>query len=65
MAENIAALPRFSPVGENALLVTFDDALSRTAHDGVRKLDESLAGAPLAGVTEWIPAYTSLLGLYV
>jgi KipI family sensor histidine kinase inhibitor len=64
MTENKASLPRVSPVGENALLVTFADALTRTAHECVRTLDKSLAAAPLTGVTEWIPAYTSLLVLY-
>jgi KipI family sensor histidine kinase inhibitor len=64
MAENNTPLPRFSPVGENALLVTFDDTLTREAHDCVRRLDESLAAAAMVGVVEWIPAYTSLLVLY-
>jgi inhibitor of KinA len=64
MAENNKSMPRFSPVGEHALLVTFEDALTLKAHHCVRTLDERLGGAPLAGVIEWIPAYTSLLVLY-
>jgi inhibitor of KinA len=64
MAENKHSLPGFSPVGECALLVTFDDALTLNAHYCVRNLDACLRVSPLAGVTEWIPAYTSLLVLY-
>lgn len=64
MAENNYSIPRFSPVGECALLVTFDDFLTLEAHHRVRSLDERLQESPLAGVTEWIPAYTSLLVLY-
>ena len=64
MVETKNSVPRFSPVGDHALLVTFDDALTLKAHHCVRTLDECLGGSPLAGVTEWIPAYTSLLVLY-
>lgn len=64
MAENNYSTPRILPVGEHALLVTFDDVLTLKAHHYVRTLDERLGEAPLAGVTEWIPAYTSLLVLY-
>jgi inhibitor of KinA len=64
MAENKHSLPRFSPVGECALQVTFDDALTLNAHYCVRTLDACLGASSLAGVIEWIPAYTSLLVLY-
>jgi inhibitor of KinA len=64
MAGNNNSKPRFSPVGECALLVTFADVLTLKAHQCVRNLDERLGESPLAGVTEWIPAYTSLLVLY-
>jgi inhibitor of KinA len=64
MVEINNALPRFSPVGENALLVTVDDALTLKAHERVHTLDECLKVAPLAGVIEWIPAYSSLVVLF-
>ncbi|MBW6466109.1 MAG: 5-oxoprolinase subunit PxpB [Brevefilum sp.] len=64
MVENKNAMQRFSPVGENALLVTFDDALTHEAHGRVRTLDERLKVAPLAGVIEWIPAFASLVVLF-
>jgi inhibitor of KinA len=64
MAGNNNSKPRVSPVGECALLVTFNGVLTLKAHQCVRNLDERLGESLLAGVTEWIPAYTSLLVLY-
>ena len=64
MVETKNSIPRFSPVGDHALLVTFDDALTLNGYQCVRNLDERLGESPLPGVTEWVPAYTSLLMLY-
>ncbi len=64
MNANHKGFLRFTPVGEGALLVTFDGALTAEANQQVFALDAQLQQAPLPGVTEWIPAYCSLMVLY-
>ena len=63
MAENPAP-PRLLPSGDSAITVEFgrniDDASSRR----VLALDRELASAPIAGVTETVPTYRSLLVHY-
>ena len=63
MAENPAP-PRLLPSGDSAIMVEFgrniDDASSRR----VLALDRELASAPIAGVTETVPTYRSLLVHY-
>jgi inhibitor of KinA len=58
------SFPRFSPVGESALLVELDDVLSPAVNHQVIALDARMLVNPLAGVLEWVPAYTSLLVIY-
>lgn len=53
--------PRFTPVADRALLVEFAEAITDDAHRAVLALDRALAGAPVAGVGEAVPAYASLL----
>lgn len=64
MNANHKGFLRFTPVGEGALLVAFDDALTAEANQQVFALDAQLQQAPLPGVIEWIPAYSSLMVLY-
>ncbi len=64
MTADMTEFPCFSPVGDRAVLITFDDALSEAANQQVRVLDWHLQQAPLAGVVEWIPAFSSLMVLY-
>ncbi len=56
--------PTFSPSGDSALLVTFGEAIdladNRRAHD----LAARLAQAPLTGLGEAVPGYTTLLVHY-
>lgn len=56
--------PLFTPVGERAVLITFSETLTETANQLVRALDSYLRDSPLAGVSEWIPAFSSLMVLY-
>jgi KipI family sensor histidine kinase inhibitor len=56
--------PRFIPIGERALLVEFDRVITAAVNQMVHALAARMAQAPLAGVTEWIPAYSSLVALY-
>ena len=64
MDKGVVEYPRFSPVGEGALLVTFDDGLSPEVNHQVRAIDQRMQGLPIKGVIEWIPAYASILVLY-
>lgn len=64
MARKNDGFPRFTAVGERALLVELDQVLSYSVNQQVHALDARMQQTPLAGVTEWIPAYSSLLVLY-
>lgn len=64
MNEKHKTFPRFTPFGERALLVEFDDVLTTAANQQVRTLDLHLQQAPIPGVSECIPAYCSLLVLF-
>ncbi len=56
-----AALPRILPAGDQALVVEFGDIISPVLHDRVLALDAAVAEAAIAGVTETIPTYRSLM----
>lgn len=64
MAKSIAGYPKFSPVGERALLVTVGGELTAEVNLQVRAIDKLMQQSPVEGIVEWIPAYTSLLVLY-
>ena len=64
MNKQVAGYPRFSLVGEVALLVTFADELSPKVNHQVRAVDQRMQGSPIKGVIEWIPAYVSILVLF-
>ena len=53
--------PRFLHAGETALVVEYGDTASRAFHDRVLALDAALAASPIAGVTETVPTYRSLM----
>jgi len=61
MNERHEGYPRFSPVGESALLIELSDLLSPQVNQRILALDHYLLQAPLVGVREWVPAYSSLL----
>jgi KipI family sensor histidine kinase inhibitor len=53
--------PRYLPAGESALVVEFGQAIDPAIHDRVMALDAAIAQAELAGVTETVPTYRSLM----
>lgn len=53
--------PRFTPVADHALLVSFADAISDASSAAVMALDQSLARSPCVGLAECVPAMVSLL----
>ena len=63
MAENLAP-PRLLPSGDSAITVEFGRNIDDAANRRVLALDRELASAPIAGVTETVPTYRSLLVHY-
>jgi 5-oxoprolinase (ATP-hydrolysing) subunit B len=58
------AAPRLLPNGDSAITVEFSRNIDDAANRRVLALDRELAGAPIAGVTETVPTYRSLLVHY-
>ena len=56
--------PRIKPVGEFALLLELGDAINHQINQWILSLDHHLRHRRIAGVIEWIPAYSSILVLY-
>lgn len=56
--------PRFLPSGDNAVTVEFSRNIDDAANQRVLALDRALASGPIAGVTETVPTYRSLLVHY-
>ena len=56
--------PRFSPVGESALLVELGNELSFSVNERVHQLDAQIRQAQRAGILACIPGYASLLVTY-
>ncbi len=52
------------PLGDSALLVTFGDEMNLRLNQRVHALAALLETSPLAGITETVPAYASLLVHY-
>jgi inhibitor of KinA len=55
------AWPRFTPVADHALLVSFGDAIADATSAAVLALDRALAAAPPPGMAESVPALVNLL----
>lgn len=55
---------RFTPLGDNALMLEVGDVIDEPTHKRVQEAWRALAGAPLPGVTEIVPAYTSVALFY-
>ena len=53
--------PRFTPVADSGLLVTFSETISEEAHHKITSLDRAIAGTELDGVIETVPAMVNLL----
>ena len=60
----ISAPPRILPSGDSAITVEFSSIIDDAANARVRALDRLLARDPVAGVTETVPTYRSLLVHY-
>jgi KipI family sensor histidine kinase inhibitor len=56
--------PRILPSGDAAITVEFSRSIDAEANRRVLALDRTLAGAPIAGITETVPTYRSLLVHY-
>jgi KipI family sensor histidine kinase inhibitor len=56
--------PRILPSGDSAITVEFSRNIDDTANQRVLALDRALASEPVAGVTETVPTYRSLLVHY-
>ncbi len=56
--------PRFSPVGDCALVVEFGDSISPSINARVHGVIAALSNANIAGVTETVPTYRSALVHY-
>jgi KipI family sensor histidine kinase inhibitor len=56
--------PRLLPSGDGAITVEFSRSIDDAANRRVLALDRTLAGEPIAGVTETVPTYRSLLVHY-
>jgi len=57
----MAQWPRFTPVAEHALLVSFGDTIDDATGAAVLALDRALAATPPHGITECVPAMVNLL----
>ncbi|MEI9923285.1 MAG: 5-oxoprolinase subunit PxpB [Bradyrhizobium sp.] len=60
----ISAPPRLLPSGDSAITVEFSRTIDEAANQRVLALDRTLAREPVAGVTETVPTYRSLLVHY-
>lgn len=59
-----STLPRLLPSGDSAITVECSRDIDDAANRSVLALDRALARAPIAGVTETVPTYRSLLVHY-
>jgi inhibitor of KinA len=57
----VGVWPRFTPVADHALLVSFGDMISDDTSAAVIALDRALAAAPPMGLCECVPAFVNLL----
>ena len=55
---------RFTPLGDNALMLEVGDVIDEPTHRHVQEAWRTLAAAPLPGVTELVPAYTTVTLFY-
>ena len=64
MPEIPKSFPRYSIVGESALLVELASRLDQQVNQVVYLLDAQMQNKPLQGVVEWVPGYSSILVYY-
>src|SRR5215467_4234520 len=56
--------PRLLPSGDSAIAVEFSRTIDDAANERVLALDRALAAAAIAGITETVPTYRSLMVHY-
>jgi len=56
--------PRILPSGDSAITVEFSQHIDDAANQRVLALDRAMTATPIAGVTETVPTYRSLLVHY-
>jgi inhibitor of KinA len=56
--------PTVTPVADRAVLVEFGSEITDETHAQVLRLDRLVASAPVLGLVEAVPAYTSLLVIF-
>ena len=56
--------PRLLPSGDGAITVEFSRSIDDAANQRVLALDRTLVQEPIAGITETVPTYRSLLVHY-
>jgi inhibitor of KinA len=54
----------FQPLGDNAVIIKFEDRISPEINTHIRRSALLLEKNKTAGITEWIPTYTSLTVFY-
>jgi 5-oxoprolinase (ATP-hydrolysing) subunit B len=64
MAASPITSPRLLPSGDSAITVEFSKDIDDAANQRVLALDRAMARDPIAGVTETVPTYRSLLVHY-
>ena len=64
MAASPTTPPRLLPSGDSAVTVEFSKDIDDAANQRVLALDRAMAREPIAGVTETVPTYRSLLVHY-
>ncbi|HEY8995045.1 MAG TPA: 5-oxoprolinase subunit PxpB [Lacunisphaera sp.] len=55
---------QITPLGDSALLVEFGDSINESTHRRVQSAWHALAAEPLPGVSETVPAYTTVTVFY-
>jgi inhibitor of KinA len=55
---------QITPLGDSALLVELGDAINESTHRRVQTVWRALAAEPLPGVSETVPAYTTVTVFY-
>jgi inhibitor of KinA len=55
---------QITPLGDSALIVEFGDSINESTHGRVQSAWRALAAEPLPGVSESVPAYTTVTVFY-
>lgn len=56
--------PQIYPLGDSALVIKFGDSIGQETHQRIRQLSEHLELHPFKGMTEFVPAFTTVTIYY-